>query len=79
MEKIEASPTCRILLKHCLVLELHKNDNMDSMKYFSDFEDRYKRQGTSSYVQNEFKLLMAKGKIQIKLQVNTSFKGHILL
>ena len=36
-EKIEASPICRILLKHCLVLELHKNDNMDSMKYFSDF------------------------------------------
>ena len=31
--------TCRpsLLLKRCLVLELHKNDNMDSMKYFSDF------------------------------------------
>ena len=26
-----------LLLKRCLVLELHKNDNMDSMKYFSDF------------------------------------------
>ena len=64
-----------LLLKRCLVLELHKNDNMDSMKYFSDFGARYKRQGTSSNVQNEFKMLMAKGKIQ----VNTSFKGHILL
>ena len=37
MEKIKASPTCRLLLKRCLVLELHKNDSMDSMKYFSDF------------------------------------------
>ena len=39
MEKIKASPTCRpsLLSKRCLVLELHKNDNMDSMKYFSDF------------------------------------------
>ena len=44
--------------------------NMDSMEIFRDFLEpctRYRE------LQNEFKLLMAKGKIQLKLQVNTSY------
>ena len=51
------------------------------MKYLSDFFEPGIRDRTSSYVQNEFKLLMAKGKIQVKLQVNKYIiqRAHLAL
>ena len=62
-----------LLLKRCLVLELHTNDNMDTMKCFRNFLEPDTRN-------RELHLMFgAKGKLQLKLQVNTSFKGQILL
>ena len=56
------------------LLELHKNHTMDIMKISMDlFKPEVQRQGTSSYIQNTFKLLTAKDKIYLKLQVDASF------
>ena len=62
------------------LLELHKNHTMDITKISRDlFKPEVQRQETSSYIQNTFKLLTAKDKIYLKLQVDASFKGNILL